>query len=101
MDDTKRVEEKIDNLARMTAKGFERVDKRFDEMATKEQLQAVNRELKADLVEVRQELKSDIRDVRTIVLETDTKVDGFDKEMRDVTERVTLLEETVFPAPQE
>ena len=80
----------------------------YKNMVTKEDLELLTRKedlkflaTKFDLEEVRAELKNDIRDVRTIVLETDTKVDELDKGMRDVTERVTLLEDAVFPASQE
>ena len=71
----------------------------YKNMATKEGLKLLA--TKFDLEEVRQELKSDIKDVRSIVEETNTKVDELDKDMRNVTERVTLLEGAVFPAPQE
>jgi hypothetical protein len=57
MDNTKRIEEKVDDLARITAKGFENVDGRFEQVDKR--FERVESEIRG----VRQELSG----VRTTV----------------------------------
>ena len=73
----------LDKVARMVAKGFDRVDERFEQVETK-------------IDETRQELKDDISGVRIIVGETYTILDEREKEIADLKERVEILESKVF-----
>ena len=97
MKQKKGVEEQLDQLAQITAKGFATI---HENIATKEDLGRMA--TKGDLQEVRQELKQDVAGVRTIVGDTYSLVQELkERDYQDLKERVELLEKVVFPGTPE
>ncbi len=88
-------DKKIDQLARMVAKGFASTGNQINEV--KEDLANLRTELKGDIANLRTEIKGDMTNLRNeIDIMLDRHIGTFRKDYDELSARVKRIEEAIF-----
>jgi hypothetical protein len=91
----------IEDIAVMMTKGFDSVEKRFEKMATKNDLEDLAVMIKNDVVDKMatkddlQVVKSDMHEVKKDIREINMKIHDIDEYSRGHSRRIEKLEENV------
>ncbi len=84
----------IEDLARITAHGFSAMEKhfdeRFDEMATKVELEQVKEEMATNLEKVKEELQKDIASINRLPARLERRLDVVEDDLRVVKTKVGI-----------